>query len=672
MMKKTILSLFVAVNITLVCGQVNTEHLMRVGNNAMYFNDYVLAIQYFNKVINAKPYIEQAYMYRAFAKISLEDYNGALDDLDRAIEKNQFIPHAYYARGYVYNRLGEYAKAESDFSKALELSPENTSYMIGRLEAYDLQKKYTEELADIDFILRKNGSKEPQIAIEKGRVQLLLGDTVAAFRTMDSVVGSHSYLAAAWGGRALINMLMEKNDSALADYNVAISLRTDNAEHYINRANLFYKKHNYRAALSDLSKALELSHNNKMALFNRSLITFEIGDYNKALADLNQLVKIDGGMYEARYQRAIISQKLGRHREAIADLSKIIERYPNFAPAYSLRAESYNKLQNNKASYRDMQTAIQIESKRRQHKKTSAKDDDEPNNEAKIANSESGVSDWAKLFEMTEDKGDDKFGKNSVRGNIQNRQVDVKPQDNFVLSPYRINKNVEPEHYFSAQLNRLNDLHKNDMRLYFVCSEIPLTDALVAYHFKNIDLISEKIAADKDNYYNYLYRAINYTLVQDFDNAVNDFSEAIKLDGGSALAYMCRAEVRRKKLEVAISSEADNTKSVVKEPVEATDKKFSHDFELLIRDYDTAIGIDPELFFAYYNKANIMSRLQDYNAAIALYTQAIGINKKFAEAYYNRGLTYIYLGETQKGVADLSKAGELGLYEAYNLIKKLR
>ena len=67
-----------------------------------------------------------------------------------------------------------------------------------------------------------------------------------------------------------------------------------------------------------------------------------------------------------------------------------------------------------------------------------------------------------------------------------------------------------------------------------------------------------------------------------------------------------------------------------------------------------------------------MSRLQDYNAAIALYTQAIGINKKFAEAYYNRGLTYIYLGETQKGVADLSKAGELGLYEAYNLIKKLR
>ena len=161
------------------------------------------------------------------------------------------IPHAYYARGYVYNRLGEYAKAESDFSKALELSPENTSYLIGRLEAYDLQKKYTEELADIDFILRKNGSKEPQIAIEKGRVQLLLGDTVAAFRTMDSVVGRHSYLAAAWGGRALINMLMEKNDSALADYNVAISLRTDNAEHYINRANLFYKKHNYRATLED-------------------------------------------------------------------------------------------------------------------------------------------------------------------------------------------------------------------------------------------------------------------------------------------------------------------------------------------------------------------------------------------------------------------------------------
>ena len=44
----------------------------------------------------------------------------------------------------------------------------------------------------------------------------------------------------------------------------------------------------------------------------------------------------------------------------------------------------------------------------------------------------------------------------------------------------------------------------------------------------------------------------------------------------------------------------------------------------------------------------------------------------FAEAYFNRGLTYIYIGENEKGLADLSKAGELGIYQAYNLITRFK
>ena len=48
--------------------QVNTDHMMRVGRNALYFSDYVLAIKYFNQAINAKPYLAEAYFFRAIAK----------------------------------------------------------------------------------------------------------------------------------------------------------------------------------------------------------------------------------------------------------------------------------------------------------------------------------------------------------------------------------------------------------------------------------------------------------------------------------------------------------------------------------------------------------------------------------------------------------------------------
>ena len=46
------------------------------------------------------------------------------------------------------------------------------------------------------------------------------------------------------------------------------------------------------------------------------------------------------------------------------------------------------------------------------------------------------------------------------------------------------------------------------------------------------------------------------------------------------------------------------------------------------------------------------------------------IEKDFAEAYFNRGLTKIYLDDIDGGAMDLSKAGELGIQDAYNIIKR--
>ena len=94
------------------------------------------------------------------------------------------------------------------------------------------------------------------------------------------------------------------------------------------------------------------------------------------------------------------------------------------------------------------------------------------------------------------------------------------------------------------------------------------------------------------------------------------------------------------------------------------------DYQLILADLNKAIDLAPDFAYSYYNRANVLSQLKDYKAAIVSYNEAIDLEPSLAEAYYNRGLTYIFLGENAKGVVDLSKAGELGLYSAYNLIKR--
>ena len=89
-------------------------------------------------------------------------------------------------------------------------------------------------------------------------------------------------------------------------------------------------------------------------------------------------------------------------------------------------------------------------------------------------------------------------------------------------------------------------------------------------------------------------------------------------------------------------------------------------------DYDQVIRYVPEFAFAYYNKANILCQQKDFDAAIQHYTDAIRLDADFAEAYFNRGLTYIFIGKNKEGLQDLSRAGELGIYQAYNLITRMQ
>ena len=59
---------------------------MTIARNALYFEDYVLSIQYFNQVINAQPYLYEPYFFRGLAKINLDDYQGAESACDAAIQ----------------------------------------------------------------------------------------------------------------------------------------------------------------------------------------------------------------------------------------------------------------------------------------------------------------------------------------------------------------------------------------------------------------------------------------------------------------------------------------------------------------------------------------------------------------------------------------------------------
>ena len=659
--------------------QLNTDRITAIGRNALYFDDYVLSIQYFNQIIKLKPYLAEPYLLRGIAKIQLSDYTGALLDLNAAIERNPFHPGAYYTRGYVYRQIGEREKAEADFTTALHYSPENKTYMLLRADVRASMNRYEEAMADIDFLLRRE-PKSASLYFEKGVICMASHDTLCALDAFSETVKYDSQSPQNWSALGLVNLIMENDNEALANLTRSINLGSKWPGDYINRGIIFYRKHNYRGAMADYDKAVELAPNDAHSYYNRGMLRQELGDLNRALEDFNTAIDLSPEQTELHYQRAVVLMQLRQWRQALADFECLIERYPYFLPSYYLAAQAQTALGNSREAYRYRYTASQLEQKKDSISAAVQDSLGNPDTDVHIAKSQPAKRDRRKEFsahtaQNRQDPNDDKYADSETRGAVQQRRVDVVNEPNIVLSYYTKDHSLRRTNYFHYAVDELNRAGVLPAALHLTAQEIALTADMVNTHFEHIARLSQQIDQQSSKLSPitsnlsplYFARAIEFALVQDYTSAVDDCTRALQLINQSTnqpinlspIITFSRANWRFKQLEFLRANGELTAESAM-------------DFDIMLRDYDYVIQHQPDFSFAWYNKANILCTRKNYADAIYHYTRAIEADPDFAEAYFNRGLTRIYTDDIEAGIADLSKAGELGIYQAYNLITRFQ
>ncbi len=663
------LLLFTAANIS---AQWNTDRIMTIGRNALYFEDYVLSIQYFNQVINVKPYLAEPYMYRGMAKAQLGDYQGADNDCTEAINRNPFIPQAYYTRGFARRKLGYFKEAVEDFTKALEFSPNSGFLLLNRMDALACLENYQEALDDLELYMYRN-PKITELYYEKGRLQMALNDTIEAEKTFNQFIKTDKKNSLAWSARALLYLQQNELDKALADYDEAIKLNSTFAGDYINRGIIHVQKNNFRQALSDYDTAINMDGDNTLAYYNRALLRANLGDTNNALSDLITVLSHDSAYMEARLQKASLEYEVGNYQESINDYKIIIDKYPDFIPAYMGIAHAERSLGNTNQAQLYAQLAMDIEEKLKKEQETKKEETFVADNKIEDAGQQSATSKRTEMFNRFTAQNMERAEKESkyssvTRGAVQEKYTDLVSERNFVLSFYAKNDELRRTNYYHPTIELYNKEKKLSTVLRITNTEIPLTEDLVKIHFDAIDHISSQLTTQTDDADIFFNRAMEFSLIQDFSSAINDLNKAILLRPDFTLAYFARANIRYKQIEY--DNNTDDNLSLEQDRRKSSETQYSFDAEMIMRDYDRVISLAPDFQYAYFNKANVLATLKDFRSAVSYYTRAIEIDPDFAEAYYNRGLVYLFTGEDTKGINDLSKSGELGMYKVYNLIHR--
>jgi tetratricopeptide (TPR) repeat protein len=656
--------------------QLNTERILSIGQNALYFEDYVLSIQYFNQVIRIKPYLAEPYLNRAIAKIQLGDYQGADEDCSEAISRNPFLPQAYYARGFARRKMSYFKEAIADFSKALEFSPNNLNLLMSRMDARDANKDYKGAMSDLEAYFKLN-TKNNSLLYEKGRLQLEMKDTLSAEKTFSQFILKDSTNSLSWSSRAFLRMQRNDKDGALKDYSKAIKLKSTFAGDYINRGIINVEKKNYNQALSDYDQAVKLDKNDALVYYNRGLLRANLGDNNNALSDLTTVLKLDSNNTEALLRKAMLEQTIGSHRSAIRDYKIIITRYKYFIPAYIGIAEAEEALGNQKVGYQYRQMAGNIE-KNKDYINRKNKQILQATNKLAANSQKSSSTKKTELFNrftaqnMDDTEAESKYAE-ATRGAVQDKYTDVVNEKSFVLTYYSKIDEIRHTNLYYPTLAQYNKENKLSSVLKITNNEITLTAELINGHFEAINELSLKLSKDTNNADIYFNRALEFAMVQDFNSSIEDLNKALALRPNFMLAYFCRATIRSKLVDYNKNATADQSKtSVDRTKKTIDDQQLLFDQEKVMQDYDKVNELAPDFEFAYFNEANILCSQKDFQSAISNYTKCIEIDRDFAEAYFNRGLTYLFIGEDAKGLADLSKSGELGIYRAYNLIQRFK
>lgn len=635
--------------------QYNVDRLIMNGEVALHYEDYVLSIQYFNKVLALKPYLWLPWYDRAMAKYYLDDYIGSESDASKAIDLNPYIEQIFDLRAISRIRQDKYQDAISDYTKAIGLNPSVSSFWVNRAICRMNVQDYDRALLDADTIIKRWSNVAAAYSL-KAEIYLEKNDTTNADEWLNRSLGIDPYNADAWTTRSYIALNRKQWCTADSCLSRAIHLRPKTVNNYVNRALARININNLRGAMADYDMAIDLDKNNFLAHYNRGLLRVQLGDDNRAVEDFDFVVKMEPQNFMAIYNRALLNDRIGDLRAAIRDYTAVINQFPNFWAGLAARANCYRRLgMKNQAemdefrilrAQMDKHIGVQHRWSREKLSEMRKRSDIDMNKYNDIV-----VEDKPKVEH-------DYSG--GIRGSVQNRDVEIAFLPMFHLSYFTYKNAVKGYQAFDTEIESFNAKKEPLRKLNLTCNQTKeaLTDVQTKQIFQLIDALTVGINSEKNRIAKaalLLQRAVAYAEAQNYSDAVSDLDDFLAVDTASAMGHWERAICQQ----------------LLNDYEESKGQNVSMKLSQVEGDFAMAIQLAPYNAYIFYNRGNLYAKERNYGRAIDDFTRAVTLDPRLAQGYYNRGVAHYYAGRMEDALKDFSRAGELGLYDAYALSKKI-
>ncbi len=355
---------------------------------------------------------------------------------------------------------------------------------------------------------------------------------------------------------------------------------------YSCRGRIKYQLNDFKGSILDFTKAIELDPQNPSHYLNRSTANYRMNKFNDCIDDLTQLIALDSSFSNLNleiFSESDIYNLLGIAKMNIKDFKGAISSFSKAISSDSTESMPYS-----------------FRGKINLH----------------LKNYENANKDFSKAILLEPTFAGHYYWRGKLENELKQHEVSV----NYLSSAIKIDPIYKEPYFLRGKIYMLEKKYRDAEKDF-----------------------SKIIELDSINFPDaFLQRGVAQVELNNYENAVIDFTKYIQINPKSTVAYIFRGVIKMRFQENE-SAVYDITKAIKLSPQnEMTD-------------------------FLYHSRGVLKYRLIDYKSSIIDFNEAIRINPKYAEAYFNRGEAKEKLGLKEEAKKDFLKAKQLGYVEKKSL-----
>ncbi|GEM_PF-1263866 len=180
-----------------------------------------------------------------------------------------------------------------------------------------------------------------------------------------------------------------------------------------------------------------------------------------------------------------------------------------------------------------------------------------------------------------------------------------------------------------------------------------------------VELMNEVLSRKPSSFSAFYWRALGKRRMEDYVGAVDDYTNAIRINPRYADAYTCRGLVRAAQQDCRGAIE-DHGAALKIHPRFADAyanrgmaRAHHGDIDGALEDFSAALAIDSRLSIVYLNRGSVRERKSEWDPAIDDYSEAIRLDPEMKESFVRRAGARLHQGDAFGSIADYDRALEI-------------